>query len=192
MRFSFAEEAEPRVLFSPDGRLLAVGALTGPGAAGEATATCGYVVDVREKKRVAVLAGAPVAWWEGALLLEGEANSAWSPERDVTEPWSGVVDVESPDGAYTLRTTPGGERSVVDQEGSTRALPVPSTGWCGPHHLRCESGAFDVRAWSEIDLFAGRRERALARGAKLIALAEGGRLAVFRTEDGRHVWAAEA
>ena len=187
MRLSFAETSPPRVLFSDDGHHLAVGAL----ANAEAETVAAYVVDLGSRKRVAVLEGVPVQWWDGALRIEGARAIAWSPgpAGEAVE-WSGALDVRSPDGAYTLRSTPKGELLLLDGPGEPRALPRGTSAcWIGPHHLSADGGAFDVRAFATTDLARSRRDAGVLRAAHLVALAPAGDRAVFRTADDAYVWA---
>lgn len=180
MRFSFAEDARPRVLVSEDGRFVAVSPLVSAGA----PTACTYVVDAIEKKRVGVLAGRAVQWWDGALCLQDDRGEPIAP-------WSGALHARAPDGGYTLRTE-GSDVTVLEDGAAARPLPAAlgaCAGWIGPHHLLCAAGVFDVRAWEERELVSGRRDRAALRGATLVALAADGRRAVLRGEGGAHFWA---
>lgn len=184
MRFAFAEDSRPHVLVSEDGRYVAVGALSTPSA----PTSCTYVIDALERKRVAVLAGAPIQWRDGALCLAGADGQPIAP-------WSGIVYVRSPDRAYTFETQHEGNGAVTvrGEDGAARLLPSAlgaSPGWIGPHHLLCAGGAFDVRAWAECEVAGGgRRERMALRRPALVALAPDGRRAVLRGEGGAHFWA---
>lgn len=183
---TFEAEVAPRLLWSADGRHLALGGLHGTSAEHVVT----MVFDLgRTPPKTSVVFGRPVVWQEDRLCVAlGDACTAWSAGADAEVAWDGAEREVAPDGtASVVRGRDGAVTIEARGEGARPLVGAPAElAWVGPHHLATEDGrALDVLTRKSVDLLPPQPKRGRA---SLVALGPEGREGVFE-RDGAFLWA---
>lgn len=180
---SFEAGQAPRLLWSADGRHLAIGGMHGTSA--EHVVTMVFDLGLTPPK-TSVLFGRPVSWQDDRLgVALGDVCSAWSAGGGAEVAWDGAERQVAPDGtASVVRARDGAVTLEARGERARPLVSAPATlTWVGPHHLATEDGrALDILARQAVDLLpkGGR--------AALVALGHEGRQGVFE-RSGAYVWA---
>lgn len=174
----------PRVLWSEDGRRLAIGGLVGSSADHVLT----MAFDLRASAaRPSIVFGRPMQWQGESLCVSlAGAHTAWDAARDAETAWDGTLRFVSPDRAVTVTVAADGAVTLAPDGASARPLvnAPPAVTWVGPRHLATDDGrALDLATRTAVDI--------LPRGGRavVVALSADGASGVF-TRAGELVWAS--